>query len=108
MFLPAGLFTFSFVFLSALAAEATDVAFWKPYTADDSTYLLAHFETPTFSDTDGTARTVEVVEPAPAQSKEGRFGSALRCNGEGGLRCRIGKRYTEHCIALEAWIRLDA
>ena len=99
--------------LAALGAVAplyaTDVAFWSEYAPDRDdaakTYLLLDGNALPWK---AAAGPVSAVEPIgqPARAEDGRFGAALRLDGQSGLRCTMTNVFAGGQVSLEAWVRL--
>ena len=88
------------------AAFATDTAFWKPYAVDDDATVLFHFDTTNLAAADGKSADVCFLG-TPRFDPAGKFGGAMRLDGQGGLQVMPREAMKAGPIALEAWVRLE-
>lgn len=94
-------------FILPCIAFCIDVAFWKPYNQDTSTYCLLHLDKKDFSDFD--VKTIKnVTRTGELEFEEkGRFNGCLKLNGKGALRVEPKEKYSGQFVSLEAWVKLE-
>ncbi len=109
---------------SAMAADrsawptwmtATDVAFWKPYEVDATTYALIHFDDPELKIIAGKVAGPGKMSGTIAPRPEGKFGASAHFDGSGYLSFPMEAMNPvamwDHPVAgalsLEAWIKLE-
>lgn len=91
---------------AASFAGATQTAFWRPYQGDPQTYGLVHFDDSSMAPAAVPLAAGQVVGPA-GLDPAGRFGGALRLQGQGAVRFTPTEPFTGSQLSLEAWVKLE-
>lgn len=86
-------------------SPAVQTAFWRPYTPDQYTYALMHFDADGPTKAEGKCSAGETVGQVTFE-QEGRFGGALRLDGQGALGFLPSEVFPGSRISIEAWVKM--
>ncbi len=89
----------------ASSALAVQTAFWRPYTADQYTYALIHFDADNPTRAEGKCGAGEIVGQV-AFDPNGKFGGAVRLDGQGVVKFMPAELFPGGRISIEAWVKL--
>ena len=89
----------------ASSALAVQTAFWRPYTTDQYTYALMHFDADNPTRAEGKCGAGETVGQV-AFEPNGKFGGAARLDGQGAIKFLPTELFPGGRLSIEAWVKL--